>query len=71
MWKVFFLELISEKRACSLWHARELEVSPLISSLSVASPNPVDLHEMVISLVDGILNVFAFGKNSGGKQFKN
>ena len=63
MRKVFVHELISEKRARSLWNAREVEVSRLINSLSEASPNPVDLHEKVIYLADGILNVFAFGKN--------
>lgn len=71
MRKVFVLELLSAKRAHSLWHAWEVEVSHLISSLSEASPNPVDLHEKIFSLTDGILNVFAFGKNYGGKQFKN
>ena len=65
MRKVFVHELISEKRARSLWNAREVEVSRLINSFSEASPNPVDLHEKVISLADGILNVFAFGKNCG------
>ena len=71
MRKVFVHELISEKRAHSLWHARDVAVSHLIRSLSEASPNPVDLHERIISLADGILNMFAFGKNYGGKQFKN
>lgn len=71
MRKVFVLELLSAKRAHSLWHAWEVEVSHLISSLSEASPNPVDLHEKIFSLMDGILNMFAFGKNYGGKQFKN
>ena len=71
MRKVFVHELISEKRARSLWNAREVAVSHLIHSLSEASPNPVDLHEMVNSLADGILNMFAFGRNYGGKQFKN
>ena len=71
MRKVFVHELISEKRARSMWNAREVAVSHLIHSLSKASPNPVDLNEMVNSLADGILNLFAFGRNYGGKQFKN
>lgn len=71
MRKVFVLELLSSKRAPSLWQAWEVEVGHLINSVTEASPNPVDLHEKIFSLMDGILNMFAFGKNYGGKQFKN
>ena len=69
MRKVFVTELLSAKRAPLLWHALEVEVNDLISFLSEASPNPVDLHEKIFPLMDGILNTFAFGKNYGGKQF--
>ncbi|KAJ9698657.1 hypothetical protein PVL29_007631 [Vitis rotundifolia] len=71
MRKLFHAELLSPKRAESLWHAREVEVGRLISSISQASPLPVDVTQKVFHLADGILGVFAFGKSYEGKQFRN
>ncbi|KAL6310766.1 hypothetical protein AAG906_006157 [Vitis piasezkii] len=69
MRKLFSAELLSPKRAESLWHAREVEVDRLISSVSQASPLPVDVTEKVFHLVDGILGAFAFGKSYEGSSF--
>ena len=71
MRKLFNAELLSPKRAESLWNAREAEVARLISSISQSSPLQIDITEKVFHLVDGIVGVFAFGKNYEGKQFRN
>ncbi|RVW66134.1 2-methylbutanal oxime monooxygenase [Vitis vinifera] len=71
MRKLFNAKLLSPKRAESLWHAREVEVGRLISSISQDSPVPVDVTQKVFHLADGILGAFAFGKSYEGKQFRN
>lgn len=71
MRKLFNTALLSPKRAESLWHAREIGVGRLISSVSESSPLPIDISEKIFHLVDGILGAFAFGKSYQGKQFGN
>ncbi|KAK9272668.1 hypothetical protein L1049_003044 [Liquidambar formosana] len=69
--KIFVSELLSAKGVPSLCNAREEEVNRMISSISEAIPNPVNLNEVIFALTDGIIGTFAFGKSYGGKQFEN
>ncbi|KAK9266683.1 hypothetical protein L1049_012397 [Liquidambar formosana] len=69
--KLFNAELLSPKRAQSLWYARKDEVNRLITSISKTSPSPCNLNEMIFSLADSIVGAVAFGKSYGGKQFQN
>ena len=71
MRKVFISELLSMKRVQSFAYAREAEVDKLITSLSQASPKPVNLDEKIFALADGIIGTVAFGKIYGTDQFKN
>ncbi|XVF61603.1 hypothetical protein PTKIN_Ptkin08bG0143500 [Pterospermum kingtungense] len=71
MKKVFVSELLSMKRVQSFAYAREAAVDKLITSLSQASPTPVNLDEKIFGLADGIIGTVAFGKIYGTDQFKN
>ncbi|TXG75699.1 hypothetical protein E1A91_1Z022400v1 [Gossypium mustelinum] len=52
-------------------YAREAEVDKLITSLSQALPEPVNLNEKIFALADGIIGTVAFGKIYGTDQFKD
>ncbi|XWS41105.1 hypothetical protein CRYUN_Cryun17cG0052200 [Craigia yunnanensis] len=70
MRKLFIFELLSMKRVQSFGYVREIEVDKLITSLSEAFPNPVNLNEKIFALGDGIIGTIAFGKIYGTKQLK-
>ncbi|MBA0881399.1 hypothetical protein Goshw_020619 [Gossypium schwendimanii] len=71
MRKVFISELLSMKRVQSFAYTREAEVDKLITSLSQALPEPVNLNEKIFALADGIIGTVAFGKIYGTDQFKD
>ncbi|MBA0881400.1 hypothetical protein Goshw_020619, partial [Gossypium schwendimanii] len=63
MRKVFISELLSMKRVQSFAYTREAEVDKLITSLSQALPEPVNLNEKIFALADGIIGTVAFAMN--------
>ncbi|XVF14554.1 hypothetical protein REPUB_Repub09cG0071400 [Reevesia pubescens] len=69
MRKLFIFELLSMKRVQSIGYVRDFEVDKLITSLSKAFPNPVNLNEKIFALGDGIIGTVAFGKIYGKNQF--
>ncbi|TYI56863.1 hypothetical protein E1A91_D11G241500v1 [Gossypium mustelinum] len=71
MHKVFISELLSMKRVQSFAYARETEVDKLITSLSQALSELVNLNEKIFALADGIIGTVAFGKIYGTDQFKD
>ncbi|EOX92908.1 4-hydroxyphenylacetaldehyde oxime monooxygenase, putative [Theobroma cacao] len=71
MRKLFIFELLSMKRVQSFGYVREAEVDKLITSLSEAFPNPINLNEKIFTLGDGIIGTVAFGKIYATKQFKH
>ncbi|MBA0618439.1 hypothetical protein Godav_027790 [Gossypium davidsonii] len=71
MRKVFIFELLSMKRVQSFAYTREAEVDKLITSLSQALPELVNLNEKMFALADGIIGTTAFGKIYGTDQFKD
>ncbi|TYH45185.1 hypothetical protein ES332_D11G247000v1 [Gossypium tomentosum] len=52
MHKIFIFELLSMKRVQYFAYAREAKVDKLITSLSQASPKPVNLNEKIFALAD-------------------
>ncbi|TYI56864.1 hypothetical protein E1A91_D11G241600v1 [Gossypium mustelinum] len=56
------------KRVQYFAYAREAKVDKLITSLSQASPKPVNLNEKIFALADGIIGTIAFGKIYGTDQ---
>ncbi|PPD97136.1 hypothetical protein GOBAR_DD05840 [Gossypium barbadense] len=71
MHKVFISELLSMKTVQSFAYARETEVDKLITSLSQALSELVNLNEKIFALADGIIGTVAFGKIYGTDQFKD
>ncbi|XP_057514123.1 cytochrome P450 71B10-like [Actinidia eriantha] len=70
MRKLCVIELFTNKRVQSFWYVRESEVSHLISTISQASPNPIDLSDLMFSLSNNVIGKIAFGTSHRGNQFE-
>ena len=70
--KLFVSELVSSKRVQSFAHALEAQVGELIQSLSLRSPptEPVNLNEILFTLIDSFIGTVAFGSMKGAKLMK-
>nr|QUN00498.1 cytochrome P450 71E69 [Tripterygium wilfordii] len=68
--KLFITELLSMKRVHMYLYEREEQIDKLIGILSNASPNPVNLTELVFNVYDGFIGTVAFGRSFGQSEFK-
>uniref|UniRef100_N1QVT8 4-hydroxyphenylacetaldehyde oxime monooxygenase n=1 Tax=Aegilops tauschii TaxID=37682 RepID=N1QVT8_AEGTA len=67
--KLFVSELVGSKRVHTFSHALEAQVSELIQSLSPMT-EPVNLNEILFTLIDSFIGTVAFGSMKGAKLMK-